>query len=422
MEIAAKPYIPVRQKTTPTYYTVQGIQDYEGIRLKDARVLCAFAGIPRNAGMATMVMPVVIMSYMTCQGGAKEQMAVIMFTNYTTTDSHGHSVIEIVATVYWLGLEGAEYDEIQQKLFNVDGITKLHALHWMGYKLEMMRDLQIIRPYGMMRTFTMMKDLPLCTNHVDNSAILGKYGENEALMYIVEATKRQQSKGYRLIIHWNTPPERTNLEIIYLKRLYWFVHKHEMHVEQYAVVGMTSLVQITNLRHQGAYTKAEDEEEGMDDDGRESEDDKEHTPTQELADTMAAIHILDATRNVDKLYRAATTEGPAWSTIGPKDRTMRVETIGTARQGGGTAMGNRGEGRSGYARGEGRGGAGRDDRRRMRPPQQQEQVATAEGRVNDQMETDTKRTLAQLQAEVAALEKQKNLLQQDVGSTTVPNV
>eukprot|EP01041_Mallomonas_annulata_P014740 gene14740-31328_t len=214
-----------------------------------------------------MVMPVVIMSYMTCQGGKKDQMAVILGTNYTTTDSHEHSVIAIVATVYWLGLEGMEYDDIQRNLFNnADGMTKLHAIHWMGYKLEMMRDLQVIRPYSMLRA-----------------------------------------------------------------RLYWPVHKHEMQVEQYAGVGMTNLVQITNRQHQGVDTNANDDEEGdektedeegaeqeLNDDGRESKDGKEHTPTKELANTMAATHILDANRNVGKSYRAATMEGAAWSTIGPK--------------------------------------------------------------------------------------------------------
>eukprot|EP01041_Mallomonas_annulata_P013670 gene13670-29067_t len=144
----------------------------------------------------------------------------------------------------------------------------------------------------------------------------------------------------------------------------------------------------------------------MGDDGRESEDVKEHTPTQELADTMAATHIIDVTRSVGKSYRAATMEGAAWSTIGPKGKSVRMETIGSARQGGG----NRGEGRSGYARGEGRGGLAEGG---LAEAIQQGQADTAEGRANGRMETDAKRKLAQLQAEVAALVIQKQQLQQD---------
>eukprot|EP01041_Mallomonas_annulata_P010976 gene10976-22935_t len=75
-----------------------------------------------------------------------------------------------------------------------------------------------------------------------------------------------------MIIHWTYPPERTNLEIQHMKGLYWPMHKHEMQVEQYAVVGMTSLVRITNLWQQGVYTN-EDDDEGAEqkwnDDGRE---------------------------------------------------------------------------------------------------------------------------------------------------------
>eukprot|EP01041_Mallomonas_annulata_P009404 gene9404-19512_t len=261
-------------------------------------------------------------------------------------------------------------------------MKQLHALHWMGYKLEMLRDIQIIR-------------------------------EIVALAYIVEATKRQQSKGCRMIIHWTHSPEMTNLEIKFRERLYWSIHNQEMHVEQYAVVGMTSVVQITNLRHQGAYTNAEDDEKGAeqsedevgadqapDDEGRESEDGKEHTPAQDLADTMAATHILNANRNMGKSYRVATTEGAAWSTIGPKGKSVRLEPLDLARQGGGTVLGKEGEGRSGYTRGEeGRGGRGR----MISSPQQHAQMGTAEDRTNAQMDTDTRRRRAQLQEEVAEL-------------------
>eukprot|EP01036_Dinobryon_divergens_P034565 gene34565-44680_t len=358
LEIAAKPNIPTRQKPTLT----------------------------------------------VLHGGTKTQMAVILSTNYTNTDSHGHSVIEIIATVYWLGLEGEDYDEIQRNFFtNVDGMKQLHALHWMGYKLEMLRDIQIIR----IMAAELLHDLRCHTS------ILGTQGEIVALAYIVEATKRQQSKGCRMIIHWTHSPEMTNLEIKFRERLYWSIHNQEMHVEQYAVVGMTSVVQITNLRHQGAYTNAEDDEKGAeqsedevgadqapDDEGRESEDGKEHTHAQDLADTMAATHILNANRNMGKSYRVATTEGAARSTIGPKDKSVRLEPLGLARQGGGTVLGKEGEGRSGYTRGEeGRGGRGR----MISSPQQHAQMGTAEDRTNAQMDTDTRRRRAQLQEEVAEL-------------------
>eukprot|EP01041_Mallomonas_annulata_P011864 gene11864-24859_t len=227
-----------------------------------------------------------------------------------------------------------------------------------------------------MRTVSRMDDLPMCRYinnipsgimaaemlhdlrcHVDNTPILGKYGENVAIACIVEATKRQQSKGRRL------------------------------------GSGHDKL---------GVYTNAEDDEDGdekseaedgaeqeMNDDGREAEDNKEHTPTQDLADNMAAAHILDATGNVGKSYRAATTDGAA---------AVRLEHIGAARKGEGTAMGTGGEGRSGYARG----GVGRCERMRTIPPSQQ----------HEQAETDTRQQLTQLQATVAVLVHRNQELQQ----------
>eukprot|EP01036_Dinobryon_divergens_P036116 gene36116-46951_t len=145
----------------------------------------------------------------------------------------------------------------------------------------------------------------------------------------------------------------------------------------------------------------------MNDDGNEAEDGKEHTPTQDLANNMAATHILDATGNVGKSYRAATTDAAAWSTIGSKGRAVRSEHIGAARKGEGTAMGTGGEGRSGYARG----GVGRCERMRTIPPSQQ----------HEQAETDTRQQVTQLQATVAALVQRNQELQQAVGSTNVNN-
>eukprot|EP01041_Mallomonas_annulata_P020533 gene20533-40336_t len=90
-----------------------------------------------------------------------------------------------------------------------EGMMKLHVLHLMGYKLKMMKDVQIIRPYSMMRAFNTMDDLPLCTYltkissgimaadllhdlrcNKANTPTLGTQGDNVALVYVLKATQR----------------------------------------------------------------------------------------------------------------------------------------------------------------------------------------------------------------------------------------